>query len=239
MKVWDREALTALADLLDGAVYYLPPLGADAADAAAGLLNLQARFWREKGLGGPATIFIDIGKVFDACASIAGATCRSMFPLAGLAYSESSYAGLPQLADLVAERTNLVRAGLGLAPLVRNKTLDACALAHATYLARRGQLAHGGSDGRTPLERMLQAGYRAEACGENLAIGSHDPTEIVERWMESPSHRRNVANLALFDCGVAFAAVAADVHDRGERRNGVCVALLGRATQPAAQKVLP
>lgn len=99
-------------------------------------------------------------------------------------------------ADLLRE-VNAARTARGVAPLRLSRVLGAPAVRHSTYLARTGRLDHTGADGRPFYVRLYAAGFsRRKAVGENLGmIGgcSTDAAKImVQMWLDSPPHRRNL-----------------------------------------------
>jgi uncharacterized protein YkwD len=70
---------------------------------------------------------------------------------------------------------------------------------------------HTGSDGRSPFQRMRDAGYNYRRAAENLAAGVKTPAEVVGLWMDSPGHRANILNCALRETGVGYVV---DPNDR-------------------------
>ena len=66
------------------------------------------------------------------------------------------------------------------------------AQAHSQDMADRDFFSHTGSDGRSPFQRMRDAGYSYRRAAENIAAGSTSPAEVVDMWMGSPGHRANI-----------------------------------------------
>jgi uncharacterized protein YkwD len=89
--------------------------------------------------------------------------------------------------------TNAFRAGLGLAPLSRDATLDAAASAHARDMAANGFMDHRGSDGSTLGTRARKPGCTWTGLAENIARGQSTPEAALSAWTGSPGHRRNLA----------------------------------------------
>lgn len=98
-------------------------------------------------------------------------------------------------------------------PLVRNRALDAVAVAHARELAERGELSHEGLDGRSAADRVKGAGYRWQSVAENVAAGQAGAEQVVETWLASKGHCANLMNARYADTGVGVATSDAD--DRG------------------------
>ena len=133
-----------------------------------------------------------------------GRLARRGFLLAfGLAVWLSPFGGnavgaepnLSQLEDQLHAAVSAERQGRQLEPLSRLPDLDGLARAHSADMARRGYLKHTSPEGRTLLDRIQAGappGYTRAA--ENLGRSERsDPNPaIVQRWLESEVHRRNL-----------------------------------------------
>lgn len=90
------------------------------------------------------------------------------------------------------------RAAKGLAPLVWNDQIAEIARMHSRNMANERFFSHRGSDGSMVDDRAEVFGIsKWRAIGENIAFlqGYDDPAAIaVKKWMESPSHKKNVLN---------------------------------------------
>ena len=95
------------------------------------------------------------------------------------------------VADLVAAH-NKERAKEGLPPLKLEPKLEEAAKAHAKDMADRDVMSHEGADGSTPGQRLINAGYHYLQTGENVAWGSRDVPGVMQMWMDSPPHKKNV-----------------------------------------------
>lgn len=107
---------------------------------------------------------------------------------------------------IIIDRTNEERARYGLAPLVTEPVLTRAAAAYARELARDGRLDHAGAGGSTVDSRAEAQGYSGwTVVAENLAegAGAPDAAAVVEAWMRSAGHRRNMLSGALTEVGVA------------------------------------
>jgi uncharacterized protein YkwD len=112
-------------------------------------------------------------------------------------------AGSREGADALQQMLSAARLSAGLAPLDRDRRLDAVALAHATAMAARRDLAHDAGDG-DPLERLRAAGYAGPAVGENVAHAASLSRAHRATWA-SPSHRANLLRRELTRVGVGVA----------------------------------
>jgi uncharacterized protein YkwD len=116
----------------------------------------------------------------------------------------------------VVRLTNAARIKAGLQPLVRNSLLDRASDAHVRDMDQQNAyLAHTGSQGSTPEERIKSFGYKAAWVNlegnkrrtirlENAATGWATPAEVVEAWLASPGHRAAMLDPETKEIGVAF-----------------------------------
>jgi uncharacterized protein YkwD len=95
-------------------------------------------------------------------------------------------------SDQVLRAHNAKRAKAGLPPFFPNPLLESAALGHARDMADRRKMAHRGGDGSSPFDRIGREGYRYRAAGENVAYGFDDVEAVMDGWMRSPGHRRNI-----------------------------------------------
>jgi uncharacterized protein YkwD len=85
-----------------------------------------------------------------------------------------------------------------------NTRLSNAAREHARDMARHGTLEHAGTDGSTPASRVMSAGYWWRDVGENIASGAMTPEEVMEGWLASPGHCRNLMNPSFHELGVGY-----------------------------------
>lgn len=97
--------------------------------------------------------------------------------------------------------TNQKRAEAGAPPLSYNNQLAAAAVAKANYMFTNNLWAHYGADGTTPWSFMLAAGYRYVFAGENLAKDFLFSQDVVDGWMNSPTHKENLLRADYKDVG--------------------------------------
>lgn len=109
------------------------------------------------------------------------------------------------LKSAVINLTNAERSSLGLRSLQSDPTLTLAAQAKAEDMAARGYFSHQGPDGKEPWQWIREAGYDYAYAGENLAVRFYDSADVVEAWMESPSHRANVVKGVYRDIGIGVA----------------------------------
>lgn len=85
-----------------------------------------------------------------------------------------------------------------------NAKLAAAALAHSRDMAGNNYFRHTGKDNSEAGDRVWQEGYRWRRIGENIATGQGSPEEVVDAWLASPLHCKNIMNASFTEMGAAF-----------------------------------
>lgn len=130
-------------------------------------------------------------------------------------------AGTASLRDLAGIRTamlarvNAERKRAGVRPLAANPRLDQAAQRHAADMLARRYFAHESPEGNTVRERAKAAGYDWQEIGENLAEGQLSVGEVMDSWMHSPGHRRNLLDPGFRELGVGLALGRGGTGDSG------------------------
>ena len=106
--------------------------------------------------------------------------------------------------------TNLERRAEGLSPLKSEPRLEAAAQDHAEDMAAQDYFDHQSLDGRSPWDRLGDAGYTYHAAAENIAAGQITAESVVDAWMNSPGHRANILNPYFRELGVGYHLEAGD-----------------------------
>lgn len=111
------------------------------------------------------------------------------------------------VAAQVIRLTNTERKEAGCPALSLDGQLITASLRQSNYMARTRLFSHVWRDGSTFVDRTEDAGYEQPA-GENIAWGYRSAPDVVEAWMSSSGHRRNILNCKArsMGAGVAFAA---------------------------------
>lgn len=95
------------------------------------------------------------------------------------------------------------------APIVMESHLLQAARCHSMDMGVNAYFDHNSQDGRTPWDRIAQAGYTNAAWqGENIAAGYATPTAVVDGWMNSPGHCSNIMSANFKDTGIGYASVS-------------------------------
>ena len=115
------------------------------------------------------------------------------------------FADLEHMRRDMLVRVNRERVGRGLAPLRRHPRLDDVAQAHARDMFARRYYSHDTLEGKTVMDRIQAAGYRARYAGENIARGQYSVEEVMDGWMESKTHRDHLLSPIFDDVGFGLA----------------------------------
>jgi uncharacterized protein YkwD len=111
-------------------------------------------------------------------------------------------------AAAVVAATNGEREAAGCDTLTTDARLTASAQSHAEDMADNDYFSHTGQDGRDFADRARAEGHSSPG-GENIAQGQPDAESVVEAWMGSAGHRRNI-----LDC--SFTSIGVGHDDRGD-----------------------
>ncbi len=112
---------------------------------------------------------------------------------------------------------NTARIKNGLNPLVYNIQLEKTAQMHAEDMVKRDFFAHVNPDGIDVMTRVKTYKYDQRDVGENIALGQINPDEVMENWLNSPPHRKNLlkSNFTEMGVGVTEAEPGEDVEVYG------------------------
>ena len=125
----------------------------------------------------------------------------------GVASAGTTQRELP-IEQAVVQRINEVRAEHGLRPLALSSSLTAAAAQHSESMADLGYFTHESHDGTVFWQRIGQfygtRGYTGWSVGENIVFGSEplSADDVVQAWLDSPPHRRNLLSPAWREIGV-------------------------------------
>ena len=93
-------------------------------------------------------------------------------------------------------------------PVVWNERLAEAAQLHSSDMNENQFFEHTGTGGSTLVNRIELTGYRYRNIGENIAMGeTQTEVIVVEGWMNSPGHCRNIMNGSFTEMGVARSGI--------------------------------
>jgi uncharacterized protein YkwD len=116
-----------------------------------------------------------------------------------------------ELEARLLDEVNAVRARHHLIPLRRMPELDRVAREHSADMARRNYLSHHSPEGANPVDRITRGGVEGfTLAAENLGkTNRRDPNpEIIQSWLISPEHRRNLLSPPFNTTGIGVARAA-------------------------------
>lgn len=101
-------------------------------------------------------------------------------------------ANAAKLATDAGRVMNAKRTKAGLKALVLDEKLQTAAFAHACDMSKRGYFSHQGKDGSTPAQRLKRNGCAPKISAENIAAGHTEARTLIDAWMTSQGHRKNI-----------------------------------------------
>lgn len=87
--------------------------------------------------------------------------------------------------------------------VVWNVQLEQASLSHSSDMSANKYFAHASHDGSNPGNRIESSGYRWRVYGENIAFGYRNEQEVIDGWIKSPGHCKNIMNKAFKDMSVS------------------------------------
>ncbi len=105
------------------------------------------------------------------------------------------------------------RQAQGLSRLRADRDLEAAALAQASNMQRAGRMSHNTGGGRDFASRMRGRETNG-AAAENIAYGRFDLDRVLEVWMNSAGHRKNILDPRFSRFGVAYVSDPGDATRR-------------------------
>ncbi len=133
----------------------------------------------------------------------------------------TSQDSLGDAAQAIVCLVNAERTSRGMSPLRRDGDLAQAARRHSADMARRNYFSHVTPSGDDLGDRLRAAGYGDPGdgwrAGENLGWGTGSratPASLVDEWLASDAHKRNMLKESFREVGVGVAA-GAPQGDRG------------------------
>lgn len=88
-------------------------------------------------------------------------------------------------------------------PLTWNNQLELAAYKHTDDMAKNNFFSHYAPDGSRGSDRLERTGYRWKTYGENIGQGYKTEKEMLDGWLASPGHCKNIMNKTFKEMGVA------------------------------------
>jgi uncharacterized protein YkwD len=84
-----------------------------------------------------------------------------------------------------------------------NAQLEAAAYRHSRDMFEKKYFSHTGTDGTDAGDRITAAGYNWTTYGENIGQGYSSEQAVINGWLNSPGHCRNIMGKNYREMGVA------------------------------------
>lgn len=104
----------------------------------------------------------------------------------------------------VVDLTNQERAKNGLPALKVDLTLSKMAHEKSRDMSANNYFSHTSPTYGSPFDMMKKYGITYSYAGENIAMGQRTPEEVVNAWMNSEGHRRNILDPNFTYIGVGY-----------------------------------
>jgi uncharacterized YkwD family protein/spore coat assembly protein SafA len=99
---------------------------------------------------------------------------------------------------------NKERQAQGIQPLQMDWELQRVARKKSCDMRDKGYFSHQSPTYGSPFEMMKQFGIEYRTAGENIAKGQQSAEAVMEGWMNSPGHRKNILKAEFTHIGVGF-----------------------------------
>ncbi|MCM3796205.1 CAP domain-containing protein [Priestia megaterium] len=109
-----------------------------------------------------------------------------------------------QFEQKVVDLVNQEREKQGLKPLTLNKKLSDVARTKSKDMMDKGYFDHNSPTYGSPFDMMKQFGIEYTTAGENIAKGQQSPEDVMNAWMNSDGHRKNILNPDFTEIGVGY-----------------------------------
>src|SRR3982751_222865 len=87
-------------------------------------------------------------------------------------------------------------------PLTWNDQLEVAAQEHSEDMDKNKYFSHTAPDGSTAGVRMQRTGYAWTSYGENIASGPESEKSVINGWLSSPGHCKNIMSKNFREMGV-------------------------------------
>jgi uncharacterized protein YkwD len=91
------------------------------------------------------------------------------------------------------------------APVSWSENLAMAAYLHSEDMALNNFFSHTGSDGSSAGQRISRQGYPWRAYGENIAVGYPTVSSVIQGWLGSEGHCRNLMDPDFTEIGAGYA----------------------------------
>ena len=117
---------------------------------------------------------------------------------------ENSSYTLSDFEKRVVDLVNEERSKNGLSKLTVNLSLSKIAREKSKDMYTNNYFSHTSPTYGSPFEMMKQFGISYRTAGENIEKGQRTPDSVVNAWMNSEGHRKNILNSSFTQIGVGY-----------------------------------
>jgi hypothetical protein len=121
--------------------------------------------------------------------------------------------------------SNQARQQLNKSPLTASADLMSAAQMKAEDMAKGHFFAHTAPDGTVAWDYFKKVGYSYSVAGENLALTNQGSDDVIQGWLNSPTHRANLLSADYSDMGIGMASFG---DYQGHKNTYVIVAFYGK-----------
>nr|WP_263327924.1 CAP domain-containing protein [Neobacillus sp. Marseille-Q6967] len=108
------------------------------------------------------------------------------------------------IVQQVIDLTNAQRKKNGLPALKADAQLNGVAQKKSADMAQNNYFSHTSPTYGSPFDMMRDFGVSYKSAGENIAQGQRTPQEVVNAWMNSEGHRKNILSRNFTHIGVGY-----------------------------------
>ncbi|MED2973773.1 CAP domain-containing protein [Fictibacillus sp. B-59209] len=109
-----------------------------------------------------------------------------------------------EMIQRVVELTNQERRKYGLSDLKWDPSLTNVAQVKANDMEKNNYFSHNSPTHGSPFELMDKMDIPYSSAGENIAVGQKSPEQVVNDWMNSEGHRKNILNPDYTHIGIGY-----------------------------------
>ncbi|OAH61332.1 CAP domain-containing protein [Domibacillus aminovorans] len=125
-------------------------------------------------------------------------------PVAQPQQTEQKAGSVSAFEQQVFELVNQERAKQGVKALQLDTKLSDVARTKSQDMKNKGYFSHQSPTYGSPFDMMKQFGITYKSAGENIAKGQQTPEEVMDAWMNSDGHRKNILSADYTHIGVGY-----------------------------------
>ncbi|SFK59073.1 uncharacterized protein, YkwD family [Halobacillus dabanensis] len=105
----------------------------------------------------------------------------------------------------VIDLTNEAREKNGLKPLKNSNDVEEVAQVKSEDMSQNDYFSHTSPTYGSPFDMLKEFGVDYSTAAENIAAGQQSPESVVDGWLNSSGHRKNIMNKNITHIGVGYA----------------------------------